>query len=351
MEVDKSTKIILLPKDTEDQYTVVHLPLSKELQKSKPFFINSDGSEILELNEITGENKYTKKEGAPILKNGDSVRSFIFELAIPSKDTLSNGDSSNGSLSTGSSNGNTSLDNHRVSSGGFVLESSHMITTTKFNLTYLLQSILHTNQDLFTKRYITLEDVCDLIESLCTEKDWVHKISPSTYQRSLATICQVIDENDEFFYKYSPEKSVEFISTKINKLVTFLKENREKVSLYNHLYSKLLDPTESIVVTDDIIDEMVLRYGIDFVCDSYCLEVIKMELMNKQDFTKLEAHIEGIATKQKNLLVVEENITSVVKTTAAAKNNKKIEKKGKKKEVKKIAVGKGALDGFFKKAK
>ena len=342
MEVDKSTKIILLPKDTEDQYTLVHLPLSKELQKSKPFFINGDGSEILELNEITGENKYTKKEGAPILKNGDSVRSFIFELAIPPKKALSNGDLSNG---------NTSLDNHRASSGGFVLESSHMITTTKFNLTYLLQSILHTNQDLFTKRYITLEDVCDLIESLCTEKDWVHKISPSTYQRSLATICQVIDENDEFFYKYSPEKSVEFISTKINKLVTFLKENREKVSLYNHLYSKLLDPTESIVVTDDIIDEMVLRYGIDFVCDSYCLDVIKMELMNKHDFSKLEAHIEGIAAKQKNLLVVEENITSVVKTTAAAKNNIKIEKKGKKKEVKKIAVGKGALDGFFKKAK
>lgn len=319
MEVDKSTKVILLPKEDVNQYTVVNLPLSKDLSRSKPFFINGDGSLILELNEVTGDNQYTKKEGAPILKTGDAVKSFIFENTL------------------------TSIPS------GFVLESSHMITTSRFSLVYLLQSILHNNQDVFSKRYITLEDVCDLIESLCSEKDWVHKISPATYQRSLAIICQEIDENDELFYKYSAEKSLAFVSAKIDALVALLKQQREKISLYNHLYSKLLDPTESFSVTSDIVDQMVVRYAIDFVCDSYCLAEVKNEMVRKHDFTKLDAHIDGIATKQKNLLIVEENITTVVKTTAAAK--KKEVKKVKKKEVKKIAVGKGALDGFFKKAK
>lgn len=169
---------------------------------------------------------------------------------------------------------------------------------------------------------------------------------------SLAKISESIDESGDSFFKFSLKKSFEFVEKKVERLQTYFASGDNSVLVT--IKGKLTDTTlAEHTIPEPILKSMVLRYAVDYVCDSYIGSEFKKEFISfvKYDFSDLDKYLDVLQERQKNLQIVESNMNSVAQTSASASKKKVELKKGKKKEVKKkVAVGKGALDGFFKKA-
>ncbi|ODV82309.1 uncharacterized protein CANTADRAFT_4320 [Suhomyces tanzawaensis NRRL Y-17324] len=308
MHIDKNSRVVVLP--SPGSYQVIEVPSSRDLSQKKSMLIQN--GQLMEINEIKG----TPKSSMPKLNNGGAVKSLLFEGAnadIP----------------------------------GFVLQSPLMLVGTPFNIVYLMISIMYHNQDVFTKRFITLEDVIDQLGQIHSG-EWVTAISNEQYVASLAKVCEMIDENGEQFYKFSLEKAVQFIKSKVEALKAHFDAKKEELSLYNTFKQQVLDPTNDSPIPSEVIDQLTLKSSINFVCDSYLTGEFKARISEGHNFDEVENWIAKVENNKKSLEVVEESLKEVVKTTTKAN---RVQKKAKvtKKVVKKVAVGKGALDGFFKK--
>ncbi|ABN66146.2 predicted protein [Scheffersomyces stipitis CBS 6054] len=319
--VDSNSRVILLPKsETPVTYKVVDLPTSRDLTSYNSYLLDKDT--LYELGDVRNDNPYVKKENMPLLKNGDAVKSFIFE------------DEQNGE--------------------GAIIQSSSVIVSSKFDLAWLLIAIFYKHNQ-FSKNYISAEDVMDKIAGVFSgngNDQWVHKIPYFLYEQSLAKISESIDESGDSFFKFSLKKSFEFVEKKVERLQTYFASGDNSVLVT--IKGKLTDTTlAEHTIPEPILKSMVLRYAVDYVCDSYIGSEFKKEFISfvKYDFSDLDKYLDVLQERQKNLQIVESNMNSVAQTSASASKKKVELKKGKKKEVKKkVAVGKGALDGFFKKA-
>ncbi|KAI3406230.2 hypothetical protein KGF56_001072 [Candida oxycetoniae] len=320
MEIDKSSKVIVLPRLSPEkdliEYKVVDLPIAT-LSSTKPYLITTQ--EVYELNTIKGDDSKVK------LSNGEAVKSIILEPQ-----------------------------DHDIP--GAVIQSGDVILATKFNIVYLLISIFDRHLSKF-RNFKTLEDIKDSLSSIVEEYSWIYDIPDTVYYRSLPVICdQIIEGNDEKFYKYSNEKSMSWVNDKIEAMSKFVREEKGN-SILKRINMELNDPTniESKVDTD-VLQSTITRYSIDFICDSYLIPDIKPKLINqfKYDFTKMEKYLLGLSQKRKNLEAVEANMSDVNRITSNTKSNSNSNSRKqamvKKKATNKVAVGKGALDGFFKRA-
>ncbi|KAK6457285.1 ribonuclease H2, subunit B [Scheffersomyces xylosifermentans] len=324
--VDANSRVILLPKSSEtSSYQLVDIPIPRDLSRTKPYLVNEGNDQktsIYDLSEVKNDNPYTVQDNVPVLKNGDPVKSFIFEAS---------------------------------GEEGAVIQSGKVLVANKFDITWLLISIFY-SKDQFTKNFITVEDVMDKLAAIFSQNDkWVHTLSDQCYSESLVKICESIVENREMFYKFSIEKTFEFVKNKVELLREFIAKGEN--SIITNIKGKLTDKTAAIQdIPETILALMILRYSVDFVCDSYVGSKFKKEFLTytKYDFTELDNYLTELQDKQKNLQVVEANMNAVAQSSAQTSSKKKKEDSKKKttlkKVVKKVAVGKGALDGFFKKA-
>ncbi|KAI5970638.1 hypothetical protein CANMA_000305 [Candida margitis] len=368
MQVDKDSKVIILPRSTSTsslrEYKIVNLPItsaSSSAGATKSYLIQD--SKIYELNVIKGENSNIK------LKSGDAVKSFIFEPV--SRET----DATDATTESSSDDGNVT--------NGAVLQSCHTLIASPYNFTYLLIAIFEKHGDKFS-RFHTLDDIRDTLSSLESGQDWVYDVPRKVFLKSLANVCKSIIEScgggggeeeedkiseqdsDDRFYKYSSTRSTEWVNSKIVALHQWILhsdgDNRPPTnSLMTKIKKELHDPT----VTNDpsanqdqqqqqheLINEMALIYAIDYICDSYIAN-LKPKIISQYNynFTKVDGYLTSLKQKQKDLEAIEANMNEVITTTANSNKSASAAKKnGKKKPVKKVAVGKGALDGFFKKA-
>ncbi|KAI5952598.1 hypothetical protein KGF54_003465 [Candida jiufengensis] len=311
MNVDKDTRVIILPKTEKGHqfYKIINLPLPSDLTKLKSYLIYENDNKIYELNIIKGDNS------SVTLKNGDAVKSIIIE----------------------STTGN-----------GGVLQSANILIGSPFNFTYLLIS-------LFEKHYKqinvfkTVEDIRDSLVSL--ENDWIYDINSEVFTNSLSAICDEIEENETKFFKYSNEKCIEWINSKILNLQKYIQSSNNN-SILSKIKSELNDSTQiNYIIDENLINEMSLLYSIDYICDSY-LPQLKQQIIShyNYNFFKMETHLSELKQKQKNLEVIESNMNEINMITANANAANKKKKQPPKKQVKKVAIGKGALDGFLKKA-
>lgn len=151
--VDSNSRVILLPKsETPVTYKVVDLPTSRDLTLYNSYLLDKDT--LYELGDVRNDNPYVKKENMPLLKNGDAVKSFIFE------------DEQNGE--------------------GAIIQSSSVIVSSKFDLAWLLIAIFYKHNQ-FSKNYISAEDVMDKIAGVFSgngNDQWVHKIPYFLYEQS-----------------------------------------------------------------------------------------------------------------------------------------------------------------------
>ncbi|CCG25837.1 hypothetical protein CORT_0C04630 [Candida orthopsilosis Co 90-125] len=356
MQVDRDSQVIILPRsstvESSREYKIINLPVTLSSAASTPTksYLIQD-SEIYELNVIKGDNSNSK------LKLGDAVKSFIFE-PIPESIETNEESSTDGAPQ------------------GAVLQSCHTIVTSPYNFTYLLATIFEKHGDKFS-RFHTLDDIRDTLSSLELGHDWVYDIPRAVFMKSLANICESIAEggseekdlkegNEDIgdrFYKYSPDKSIAWVNSKVLALKQWILHSDDNRKTTNSIVSKIKKELHDPTGTDDpsnvqnetqheLTNQMALLYAIDYICDSY-VPIIKPKLISHFDynFTQVDDYLTNLEQKQKNLEVVEANMNEVITTTAnTTKASVAAKKNGKKKPVKKVAVGKGALDGFFKKA-
>ncbi|EGW32856.1 uncharacterized protein SPAPADRAFT_136855 [Spathaspora passalidarum NRRL Y-27907] len=300
MHIDKDSRVILLPEtESPAEFKILELPTSNNLSTTKSYLFDATTNSLYELNEI-------RTSESAKLKSGDAVKSYILE-----SDT-----------------------------SGAIIQSPRTIISSKFNLVYLLISILSSQKE---DRFITVDDFMDRVA-------WSHNLPESVISNALVQICDELDQGDAKFYKFSLDKSIQFVNEKITKLVEFF--TNEKNTVIEKVRAELNDPTSTEVVSQQLVSELTLQYAIDYVCGSYIAEpTFKQDLIKKYQykFDNVDAYLAKLKEKQKSLAVVEANMNEVIHSTV--KNRKKEQKKTiKKVQTKKVAVGKGALDGFFKKA-
>ncbi|CUM67758.1 uncharacterized protein PRCAT00005463001 [Priceomyces carsonii] len=316
MTVGATYKVLLLPNDKCEQatYKIVHLPTDSTLKRYRPFLIKD--STIYELIEVKGNDAFSKTKPT-LLNNGEAVKSYIFE------------DDTN----------------------GLVIQSSNMIVGNSFNIVYLLISVMFDYEG-FLKRYITFEDIMDTLSSLSgNNTDWVTRIPEEAYLRALPEICDTILENKEQFYRFSKQKTLQFINEKVQKLHHFIQ--MQENSIMFKIKAELHDDASS--TPEAVINSSILRHSIDLICDSYCPKIIKVELIElfAYDFKDLDSYLDELKAKRKEVSVIESSMAAIAQGNSQVAKKKADATKKKpttKKKATKVAVGKGALDGFFKKA-
>lgn len=319
MLVDNATRVILLPQG-EQSYSIIRLPNTTSFGGNIVCLIQGDA--IYEIREINGKNPYMiNKDKVPKLPDNDgAVKSLVFE-----SDT-----------------------------NGYVLQNPNLLVTNKFNFAYFLISVMHGEEN-FAKRFITLEDIIDSLGGKYSGQEWVNSIPFAIYIRALGTICEKIEENDETFYKYSKDKAFTFLQNKIDEVTKYLLLKPD-VALNKKIMSELLTSSiDATKIPSEVLQESTTKHSIDLICGSYIPVHVKQEFCEdrKYSWSNLDKYLADLAAEKKGLELAESNMNSIINETVANRkdtksNNKK--KPAKKKVVNKVPVGKGALDGFFKKA-
>ncbi|CAK9439201.1 uncharacterized protein LODBEIA_P34250 [Lodderomyces beijingensis] len=324
MEIDKNAKLIILPTPPDGEhreYRIVKLP-TPDLTASKPYLLQD--STVCELSTITGSNS------AITLPNSNAVKSFLLEP----------------------------LDASVV---GAVLQSSTTTVASPFNFTYLMMSLFVTQGDKFAT-FKSVDDIRDTLSEISPSHRAMSEVGDAVYVRSLSLICDVITEGNEAFYRFNAGKSFEWVRGRIDALETYIAEKAGN-SILKKIRAELLDPTSvDHVVESSVLQNAILCYAVDYICDSYLVADFKAQLVQhfNFDFSKMETYLAEIKSKQKKLEAVEANMNDVnVVSSNATKAAKKLllqqqqqQQQAKKRAGggKKVAVGKGALDGFFKRA-
>lgn len=301
-------KVLVLPKDgPEGSYKLIKLPLAKNIQQTKSYLLQDNV--IYELKEINGNNPHVVQPSRPQLKNGDGVKSWIFE-----------GDP------------------------GFVVQSGNLIVATKFNIVYLLISIFYTNVSKFTQRFIAFEDLLDQMTSLYG--DWINEIPTDVYLQKLPDICEIIDQDDENYYKFSLVKANTFIQEKVNSFLSYISSKPNSIA--NLIKAKMTDPASG-TIPENIIESAQSHHALEFVTNSYCLPAFKEQYIaaNHYDFSNYIEYQSKLKEQQKSREIVDATVNNIAVANANVPKKKPAAKKTAKKQTTKVAVGKGALDGFF----
>lgn len=310
MLVSGETKIFLLPSELESgEFDIIRLPLSNKTTSS---FLAKD-NEVYELRQVGSKNPWLKNDkSVTIPRTGGAVKSLIIE----------HGES------------------------GSVLQSPDMIVATKFDLSFVFINIMIGN-DTFSKRFISYEDILDTIGN---QNEWISSLSDSLIVNCINKICDTVVENQESFYKYSPEKTTKMLLDKVSKVESVL--NSSNSSLSDHIRQQLYDPTSiDSKIPTNIYGLALKQHAVDLVC---CYAPVSLrEEVKKQlncDFGALEEYMKQLKQKKKAVDAAEQTMNDIAASTNNAKKANAKTKLQKKVTTKKVAVGKGALDSFFKRS-
>lgn len=301
-------KVLVLPQgESSGLYQIIKLPLAKNIGETKSYLLQNN--EIFELKEINGNNPHNIQANRPQLKNGDGVKSWIFE-------------------------GNP----------GYVVQSGNLIVASKFNLIFLLISILFNNGDKFSQRFISFEDLLDQLASLYGE--WINNIPQDIFIDKLPQVCEIVNQDSENYYKFSITKANEFIKLKIDQFLHYITSTPNSIT--NLIKMKLQDPSLNSIPSDIILSAQ-LNHAVEFVTNSYCLPSFKQQFLssNSYDFTKLFEYQTKLKDQQKARDIVDQTVNNIAISNSNVPKKKPAPKKQTKKQPTKVAVGKGALDGFF----
>lgn len=301
MEFDAGVKLILLPKE-HSSFDIISLPLGDTQKK-----LLATSEQLYELREVHGSSEYDAHP-EPRLPSGGPVKSIILE----SKD----------------------------SNQGAILKDPTLTTCTPFNIVYYVLNAMYIQKDNYTTRYQTLDDILDDLRLSPCHDTLFMKI-----KQCLTLICTSIQENGDEFFKLSIEKAFRYISTKVEVLKNLL-TNSPNFVLTGNIRATLCVSGET--PAPEIVDLQTTRYCIDMIFGSYLSESVKCDYLEHMlvDYSSLNSYFKEIESKKRVLAAIEDNMESVVLITKKAKT-KSTKGKNTRKPVKKVPIGKGALDSFF----
>lgn len=305
MELDQSVRIILLP---EKVSSLQILPL---LYGGFARSVLIADNELYELREVHGPSTYDAHP-EPTLPSGEAVKSILVE----------------------------GLDEPH----GAVIRSPCVINSAPFNIVYYLLWSMSERRDKYTARFHALDDIlddCNLpsYEAVVREKS----------KESLSLICDDITESGEDFYKFCPVKASEYLEGKVKALQKLILDS-PTLAILGLIKAKGTLPGE--IAPLEIQELQTLNYSIDLIFGSYLSEALKNQFIQERgiDFSILTAYLKKQENRKKELAVIEDNMEAVVLVTKVANSSSKSKTKTVKKLPKKVAVGKGALDNFFKRS-
>lgn len=313
-----TARVVLLPDVEADSMKLVDLPHPRTNQQHHFILVNH---EIYELNEIDNDNPHDKANHLRAVTKTDNkpVRSLI-------------------------------LENSNCSSSGLVLEESNIIISTKFNFTYVLISYF-TNQierGKEFKRYQSFEDLTDVLEE---EIPVVLQIPEVLVREALDKISDSIDENGDKFYRYSEEKTYEFLKSKVEAI---------SGSFPRSVESKLVHPTLYPANIEDAIPQdinfLALNKSSIHLLSSYLHPKVESKLTSFYNFEALATYIDKVASERTKKKAAEDQIQNLNIINAQNKRTLGKQDNGARKKptaAKKVApkISKGPLDGFFGKKK
>lgn len=295
--LSETTKILILPQEVEE-IALFDVQLSGQERS-----LITGNNEVYEVLEVIGHSSFDTTP-APQLPSMKAVKSIILESE--------NGD-------------------------GYCLQSPNVLLATKFDMTYFFSALLHDRLS-FSSRYKSASDIKDELLDLAVINGW-NDIIECAFQRSLANICQSILEGDEAYFKFSREKFFSFLRQKVEKLSDFIFRS-PNLSLHKMIRSSLVS---SIQVPEDIFRAQTLRYATDMVLLSYYNPTLRDEFIDAEGY-KFDDLLSYLEEARKD------NENGAILTPLSTVSTKIVPRKNKGKKDLRVAVGKGALDSFFKKA-
>lgn len=305
MEVDHSARIVLLP---ESVSSLQILPL---IYGGFARSVLIADNELYELREIHGPSTYDAHP-EPTLPSGEAVKSILIEGLN---------------------------DPH-----GAVVGSPSVLNSTPFNIIYYLLWSMSEKQENYTSRFHALDDILDD----CNLPSYEAVVRQKA-KESLSPICDVITENGEDFYRFCPLKAFDYLEVKVRALQKLILES-PGYAILGLIKAKgaLLGENAPL----EIQELQTLNYSIDLIFGSYLSEALKKQFLQDRgiDFSELTIYLKQQENKKKELAVIEDNMEAVVLATKLANSSLKSRNKTVKKLSKKVAVGKGALDSFFKRS-
>ncbi|KAG7695254.1 hypothetical protein KL951_003696 [Ogataea haglerorum] len=209
---------------------------------------------------------------------------------------------------------------------------------TKYNPVYLLLDFFTNALSRENVRMVSFQDLLEQFERSETLQDLVD--NGIDLQQPLLQICESVDENGETFYKPSMHKIVGYLSSKVDRLAQNLPS-----ALVAATKKKLVLP--GFEPTDEVLQVRRKLLAIELI-GSYVDAKYLEELKKLYPTEVLDSYMVEYKKKEQMTALAEENINTLNGMNAANPKKRKVEKKVARKEVKKVAVGKGALDGFFK---
>ncbi|KAG7856045.1 hypothetical protein KL919_004438 [Ogataea angusta] len=210
---------------------------------------------------------------------------------------------------------------------------------TKYNPVYLLLDFFTDALSRERVRMVSFQDLLEQFEGCETLQELLE--NGVDLRKPLLQICESVDENDETFYKPSMQKIVSYLSSKVDRLAQNLPS-----ALVASTKKKLALP--GFEPTDEVLQVSRKQLAIELI-SSYVDAKYVAELKNLYPTEILDSYMMEYRKKEQMTALAEENINTLNGMNAANPKKRKVEKKVVRKEVKKVAVGKGALDGFFKK--
>lgn len=309
VEIDDTTRVLVVPDG------VLELALLRIDNGVIKKTIAIAGDQVYEIREMGPPSQYDSRP-EPCLPSGGPVKSIILE-------SVESGDQ------------------------GAVLKNPNVLNCTRFNLIYPTLAWMGVKRDVYASRYHAFDE---LVDEFANWLQVLPQVLPRGAMNScVESICDSIVENSELYYKLSSTKMQAFLASKVEALKTKLLANPH-FSLTTLIHESLaLDG--STQATDEILQLQCHKFSVDFIFGSYLNETLKSEFLQNSgvDYSKLDEFMRNQDLALKARKVVENNRASVANSTNKQKANESSNsKKTKKQPAKKVAIGKGALDSFFK---
>ncbi|CAI4038142.1 hypothetical protein SMKI_04G4820 [Saccharomyces mikatae IFO 1815] len=195
------------------------------------------------------------------------------------------------------------------------------------------------------ERFLTARDHHDFLTDN-HDKNW-DNISLSCLRGGLAKISETIEEAGEVYYKITPAMITKYLVEKVSKIA----ENfPPSVPILKHATTEI-EQCYKVVVATNLLVSLIPRAAyhnlVDFspTMGSYCSDLdIKASFTSLEDYeTKNE-----LKNAEKELLMKSAMNVGLNTNSRASLSIKKVTKKVVQSKKLKVATGKGAIDGFFK---
>lgn len=222
-------------------------------------------------------------------------------------------------------------------------QKPEIYVATPFNVIYFVLSYCVNILKREQQRMLPYDDLLERLEDSNSIKELIRLKIP--FENSLKLICDTVQENDETFYKVSIKKITAFLKGRVDRIVNNFPDTLNS-RIQRNIGGNIQQ--DQLHFTDEIMELSRVKCAISLL-SSYVDKFYLDDLVKSYDFTALDKYLEEYQKVEEENRIAEENLRALNQKVAhGAKSRKRKHSAKKVKPVKKVEIGRGALDMFFK---